>query len=80
MGQFMGFSRSHSSTVALVQSLHTGYLSPQYHVVFDDKFETVLNDGKTPEEMDRLGETLFAGNHECYVEEEFDQDGVLVYL
>ena len=47
--------------------------------MFDDKFETVFNDGKTPEEMDRLGETLFAGNRECYVEEEFDQDGVLVY-
>ena len=62
MGQFMGFSRSHSSTVALVQNLHTGYISPQYHVVFDDKFKTVFNDGKTPEEMDKLGKTLFAGN------------------
>ena len=76
MGQFMGFSCSHSSTVAMVQNLHTGYISPQYHG--DDKFETVFNEGKTPEEMDKLGETLFAGNRECYVEEEFDQDGVLV--
>ena len=45
MGQFLGFSKEHSSTVALVRNLHTGYVSPQYHVVFDDKFETVFNDG-----------------------------------
>ena len=79
MGSFMGFSCSHSSTVALVQNLHTGYISPQYQVLFDDKFKTVFNDRKTPEEMDKLVETLFAENHECYVEEEFNQDGVLVY-
>ena len=42
MGQFLGFSKEHSSTVALVRNLHTGYVSPQYHMVFDDKFETVF--------------------------------------
>ena len=49
MGQFLGYSRVHSSTVALVRNLHTGFVSPQYHVVFDDKFETVFNDGRTNE-------------------------------
>ena len=33
MGQFLGFSKEHSSTVALVRNLHTGYVSPQYHVI-----------------------------------------------
>ena len=47
--------------------------------MFDEKFETVFNNGKMAEEMDKLGETLFAGNRECYVEEEFNQEGVLVY-
>ena len=59
MGNFMDFSCSHSSTVALIQNLHTGYISPQYHVVFDGKFKTVFNDGKTPEEIDKLEETRF---------------------
>ena len=72
MGQFLGFSRFHSSTVALVRNLHTGHVSPQYHVVFDDKFETVFNEGRSNEEVDKIFDSLFEGNRECYVEEEYD--------
>ena len=79
MGQFLGFSREHSSTVALVRNLHTGYVSPQYHLVFDDNFQTVFHDGKTTEELDRICDELFATNRDCFVEEEFDDDGVLIY-
>ena len=79
MGQFLGYSRVHSSTVALVRNLYTGFVIPQYHVVFDDKFETVFNDGRTNEELDRICEELFARNKERYVEEEYDRDGILIY-
>ena len=79
MGQFLGFSRVHSSTVALVRNLHTGHVSPQYHVVFDDKFETVFNDGKSSEELDRICSELFIHSRECYAEEEYDEDGLLIY-
>jgi hypothetical protein len=79
MGQFLGFSRSHSSTVALVRNLHTGYVSPQYHVVFDDKFETVFSDGKSSEELDRICADLFVNSRELYVEDEYDEDGMLIY-
>ena len=79
MGQFLGFSRFHSSTVALVRNLHTGHISHQYHVVFDDKFETIFNNGKSDEEIDKTCEKLFDGNKECYLEEEFDERGILVY-
>ena len=79
MGQFLGFSCEHSSTAALVQNLHTGYVSPQYHLVFDDNFQTVFHDGKTTEELDRICDELFATNRDCFVEEEFDDDGVLIY-
>lgn len=41
MGMFLGFSHKHSSLVQLVLNLHTGHVSPQYHVIFDDNFETV---------------------------------------
>ena len=40
-GKFVGFSKHHSSNVALVLNRATGAISPQYHVVFDDYFQTV---------------------------------------
>ena len=79
MGQFLGFSRQHSSTVALVHNLHTGYISPQYHVVFDDKFETVFHNGKSSEELDKICNQLFVESRDCYVEVEYDEDGLLIY-
>ena len=40
-GMFMGFSRVHASDVPLVLNLHTGAITPQFHVLFDDLFSTV---------------------------------------
>ena len=34
----------HASTVGVVRNLKTGRLSHQYHVVYDDRFETVHSD------------------------------------
>ena len=49
----MGWSTIHTSNVALVHSLSTGYISPQFHVVFDNWFETVhVDDESTPPEWD----------------------------
>ena len=54
-GQYLGSSPVHAETVALICNLSTGYLSPQYHVVFDDKFETVYADEDSePPEWERL--------------------------
>ena len=44
MGQFLGFSDEHSSLVARVRNLGTNFVSPQFHVVFDDMFSTIHND------------------------------------
>ena len=41
LGLFLGFSDLHSSQVPLVLNVATGHISPQLHVIFDDKFETV---------------------------------------
>ena len=38
---FVGFSREHARNVAMVLNPFTGLVSPQYHVVFDDHFQTV---------------------------------------
>ena len=40
-GQFLGMSPLHASSVGLIQNLQTGSITPQYHVVYDDFFETV---------------------------------------
>ena len=41
VGIYLGLSPQHSRSVALVLSLKTGLVSPQFHVEFDDLFETV---------------------------------------
>ena len=45
MSQFIGFSDEHSYLVANVQYLSTGYISLQFHLVFDDLFEEVICQG-----------------------------------
>ena len=42
-GVNMGFSKIHSTQVGLVLNLLTGSISPEYHVVFDDIFYTVMS-------------------------------------
>ena len=39
-GIYLGYSPCHTSTVALVLNLRTGYISPQFHVFFDEKLST----------------------------------------
>jgi hypothetical protein len=48
-GLFLGFSPDHSTKVALVLNLQTGHISPQFHVLFDEKFTTVPSDLGAPE-------------------------------
>ena len=44
LGVYLGYSPEHASSVALVLNLQTGHVSPQFHVVFDDDFDTVNAD------------------------------------
>ena len=41
-GVNMGFRKIHSTQVVLLLNFLTGSISPQYHVVFDDMFYTVV--------------------------------------
>jgi len=79
MGQFLGFSEEHSSLVARVRNLETCFVSPQYHVVFDDRFETVFSSGEDDEVIDRICQQLFEDSRDVYVEPEYNDDGDLVY-
>ena len=47
-GMFLGFSPDHSTKVAMVLNLQTGHISPQFHVLFDEKFTTVPSDLGAP--------------------------------
>ena len=41
LGIYLGFSPNHARSVALILNPQTGLVSPQYHVKFDDLWETV---------------------------------------
>ena len=69
IGQFVGRSSLHSSTVALIKNTETGKISPQFHTVFDDHF-TTLSVNKIPE-LDSIPKEwikLFTYNRECHVD------------
>ena len=41
VGIFLGYSPQHARTVGLILSLSSGLTSPQFHVQYDDQFETM---------------------------------------
>ena len=59
MGQFVGFSTEHSTLVPLVRNLKTGYISPQYHVVFDETFDTVMRIPSQTRSIDGICDQLW---------------------
>jgi hypothetical protein len=79
MGQFVGFSDKHSSLVANVRHLSTNFISPQFHVVFDDVFETVNRTGVDEPAVESICQDLFQLNRELYAEEELDKASNLIY-
>ena len=79
LGHFFGFLDEHSSLVANVRHLGTGYVSPQYHVVFDDLFETGFSSGADNALVDFICENLYGTSCEVYATDEYDANNNLVY-
>ena len=77
MEQFLGFSHSNSSLIAMVRNLHTRFIS--LHVVLDDKFDTIVNDGKSTEQLDLICDELFANSRDVYTEKEYNDNGIFLY-
>ena len=66
-GIYIGNSPYHSSTVGLIRNLRTGNILPQFHVVYNDYFETVLS---SPEqEPDSWEEIVVFQSFESSLEE-----------
>jgi hypothetical protein len=42
MGIYVGWSPSHAANVSLILNPRTGHISPQFHVVYNNDFTTVL--------------------------------------
>lgn len=80
LGQFLGFSDEHSSLVGRIRNLATNYVSPQYHVVYDDLFQTIFNGSTIAESgADAIFEQLFANAREHYAPVERDLNGNVEY-
>ena len=62
LGQLLGFSEQHSSLIANVHKLKTGHISPQYHVFFDNFFETVYITGEMVLKLMQFGTTYLITN------------------
>ena len=63
-GVNLGFSRLHSTLVGLILNPHSGIISPQFHVVYDDLFTMVTSNGET-EEVAKLWEKLLTLPNNC---------------
>jgi hypothetical protein len=79
MGQFVGFSDEHSSLVANVRHLTTNFISPQFHLVFDDLFETVNRIGVDDLVIESICDELFQLNRGLFAEEELNEAGNIIY-
>jgi hypothetical protein len=75
-GMFAGFSSEHSSLVPLVLNLETGYISPQYHIIFDDSFHTVPSSLTPDSEIDDIFAKLYGDGRGSARERYLDPDEV----
>ena len=60
-GQYLGKSLHYTSSVGMIRNLSTGFISPQFHAIYDPKFQTVTsgyenNDTVANHTWDSLGQ------------------------
>jgi hypothetical protein len=75
----LGYLDEHSSLIANIRHLKTGFVSPQYHVIFDDLFESVFSSGANDALVDSICKNLYGTNCEIYATDEYDAHDNLVY-
>ncbi len=79
MGQFVGFSDERSSLLANVQHMSTNFISPQFHVVFDDLFKTVNHTGIDEPVVKAICQGLSQHKRELYADKELNKAGNIIY-
>jgi hypothetical protein len=55
-------------------NVETGKISPQFHVIFDDKFKTVVSDNSRMPMNDQWRD-IFLFAQECYADVDYDKNG-----
>ena len=78
MVQCLGFSSEHSSVVANVRDLSTGYIPPQFHLVSGDLFETVICNKDDENVFNSICNYMFDLNRDWYAKDENDDNGKLI--
>eukprot|EP00956_Cyclotella_meneghiniana_P016664 scaffold26464_cov80-Cyclotella_meneghiniana.AAC.2 len=78
MGVFVGYSHQHSSLVPLVLNPSTGYVSPQYHVIFDDKFASVASSQSSIDDLHITWSELFRTSRDFYLDPEEVESGDVI--
>jgi hypothetical protein len=58
--------------VPLVLNIESGHISPQFHVIFDDKFETV-HSLPSNQPLDQQWAKIFSLGHECFADMDYDE-------
>jgi hypothetical protein len=76
---FWGYLDEHSSLVANVRHLSISHVFTQFHVIFDDLFETAIHKGDNDVVVNSICNGLFNWNCKLYVEDEFDASDMLIY-
>ncbi len=74
LGLFLGFSEVHSSQVPLMLNVDTGKISPQFHVIFDDTFQTV-HSLPSNKPIHTQWEEILKFVRECFAEMDYDENG-----
>ena len=60
-------------------TFENGHVSPQYHCMFDDLFQTVFCEGENDVVVEEITSLSWDNARELHAEDEFDDDGVSVY-
>ena len=75
----LGFSDKHASSVPLVLNPQTGYITPQFHIVFDDWFATVsASADDLPNFNDASWQRMFKDSTYQYVLDDEDEERLIV--
>ena len=71
----IGSSNQHATTVPLVLNPSTGYITPQFHVVFDDWFSTIATSVEdVPDFTSAEWDKLFGESRYQYTEDETEEN------
>jgi hypothetical protein len=73
LGLFLGFSNLHSSQVPLVLNVATGHISPQFHVIFYDKFETI-NSLPLDQPLKKQWAQIITLGRKCFMKVNYDEN------